>query len=221
MTRALAQEAGVVVAPTLASFDDLVRTFALLSRRSVGRRLGAVSNAGFECVAVGDNLGALELAAFGSATRERLGAILDSAGAGGVVDVHDPLDLTPMAGDGPFADAVEAILQDDAVDVALVGVVPFSAAIQTLPAGQGGEDLAAAGAIADRLAGVWRRSSKAWVTVVDAGRAYDPFAAALEAAGMPTFRTADAALAALGAVVEARLGREDEQGAIPAIPRFG
>ena len=43
------------------------------------------------------------------------------------------------------------------------------------------------------------------MTVVDAGPRYDPLARRLEAGGIPTFRTADAALRALGAVVEHRL----------------
>ena len=61
---------------------------------------------------------------------------------------------------------------------------------------------AAAEAIASRLVDLWRRSTKAWVTVVDGGPRYDPLAAALEAGGIPTFRTADAALRTLGAIVD-------------------
>lgn len=208
VTAALARQAGVVVAETIEAFDDLVRAFTLLHGRAVaGRRLGAMSNAGFECVAVGDNLGGLELVPFRGATRDRLAAILGAAGAGDVVDVHDPLDVTPMAGDAAFAEAVEAVLADEAVDVGVVGVVPFTAALATLPPGPGGDDLGAPGSVADRLLSLWRRTTKAWVVAVDAGPAYDPFARALEAGGIPTFRTADAALRALAAVVEARLGR--------------
>jgi hypothetical protein len=40
--------------------------------------------------------------------------------------------------------------------------------------------------------------------VVDAGGPYDPMAAMLEEAGIPTFRTADRALRALAAWVGAR-----------------
>ena len=64
ITSALARQAGVIVAETLEAFDDLVRTLVLLDGKAVaGPRLGAMSNAGFECVAIADNLGALSAGA--------------------------------------------------------------------------------------------------------------------------------------------------------------
>ena len=60
--RELARAVGVTIADTPAAFDDLVRTFALLDGRPAGgRRLGATSNAGSECVTIADHAGALEL----------------------------------------------------------------------------------------------------------------------------------------------------------------
>jgi acyl-CoA synthetase (NDP forming) len=166
-----------------------------------------MSNAGFECVAIADNLGALALAPFATATRERLAAILAEEGIGDVVEVHDPFDLTPMGDDATFEAVAEAILADDGVDIGLVGNVPFTAALQTLPAtADGGEDLTGPDAIAARLVGLWQRTTKAWVAVVDAGPLYDPLVRVLEFGGIPVFRTADAALRALAAVVERRLG---------------
>ena len=206
----LARGAGVVMAESLEAFDDLLRTFVRLDGRTVGgRRLAAISNAGFECVAIADNLGSLRPAKLDAATERRLAAILGEAGLAEVVDVHNPFDITPMGDDATFAKIAETILADDGVDVGLVGDVPFTAALRTLPAGTagapGGENLAAPGAIASRLVDLWRRTTKAWVTVVDAGPRYDPLAGALEAGGLPVFRTADAALRALGAVVERSL----------------
>ena len=202
ITGQLARQAGVIVADTLDEFDDLARTLVLLDGRTVaGRRLGAMSNAGFECVVIADNLGDLEVAPFTERTTERLAAILAEAGLGDIVDIHDPFDLTPMGGDATFAAVAEAILADEGVDIGLIGDVPFTAALQTLPGATGnGEDLAAAGAIATRLVDLWQRTTKAWVAVIDAGDRYDPLAMALEAGGIPTFRTADRALRCLGAV---------------------
>jgi acyl-CoA synthetase (NDP forming) len=204
VTAGLAAQAGIVMASTLEEFDDLVRTFTQLSGRTAhGRRLGALSNAGFECVTIGDNLGALELAAFDPATTRRLGEILVDAGIGDVVDVHDPLDLTPMADDAHFVAAAEEILRSAGVDVGLIGNVPFTPALRTV-AVPGEEALDAPGGVAGRLLDLWRRTDKAWVTVVDAGPLYDPLARILEAGGIPTFRTADAALRALEAFVLSR-----------------
>jgi len=65
VTRQLAHSAGIVIADTVEDFEDLTRLFAFLGNKTVGgTRLGAVSNAGFECVAMADNLGVLKLVDF-------------------------------------------------------------------------------------------------------------------------------------------------------------
>ena len=46
------------------------------------------------------------------------------------------------------------------------------------------------------------------VTVVDSGKLYDPLADALEAGGLPVFRSADRAVRTLGKYVEGRLYAE-------------
>jgi acyl-CoA synthetase (NDP forming) len=206
--RALARQAGVIVADSLDEFDDLVRAATLLHGREVGgRRLGAMSNAGFECVAIGDNVGSMGLGPFDGATAARLGSLLAGVGAGEVVDVHNPLDVTPMAGDAAFVALAEAVLASPEVDVGVIGIVPLTATLQTLvPGADHAEDVASPGAVAAGLVDVWRRTSKAWVAIVDGGPLYDPFVAALEAGGIPVFRTADRAMRALDAVVRHRLG---------------
>ncbi len=99
VTRALFAQAGAIVAQTLDEFDDALSAFTLLRGKDRGgSRLGALSNAGFECVAAADNLGRLELASFCDATKARLAVAFAKAGIGDIVDVHNPLDLTPMAG---------------------------------------------------------------------------------------------------------------------------
>ena len=107
------------------------------------------------------------------------------------------VDVTPIAGDEAFAGAVEVLLTDPAVDVGLVGCVPLTGALTTLPE-ERGEGLAGSEAVAARLGRVWSESDKPWVAVVDAGSLYDPFAARLEELGIPTFRSVDRALRLLG-----------------------
>jgi acyl-CoA synthetase (NDP forming) len=206
-TRALAEQAGVLVADSLDEFDDLVRTATLLAGRTIaGRRLGAISNAGYECVAIGDNVGTLVPVAFPPDTAQRIGDLLASVGAGSLVDVRNPLDATPMTGEATFIALAETILGSPGVDVGVVGVVPLAPTVRTLPPGPGhDEDLGAPDAVAASLVDLWHRTTKAWVAIVDAGSLYDPFAAVLEAAGMPVFRTADRAMRALGRIVTHRL----------------
>ena len=194
--RALCAGAGVVVADALEDFEDLVLLFSRLGRRTVsGWRLAAVSNAGFECVAIADSLGRFSLPAFSTDTECRLKEIFVRSRIDQVVDVHNPIDLTPMTGDQAYAQVVETLLQDAGADAVVVGVVPLTAALNTLPPGDGhGEDLARAGNLTSRLATLCHDHGKPWLVVVDAGGLYDPMVRALESAGIPVFRSADRAL---------------------------
>ncbi len=205
VTRQLARAAGVAWAETPAEFDDLLRTFTLLDGRpAAGRRLGAVTNAGSECVTIADHAGSLSLARFSAATERALGDLLVPAGITSVVDVHNPLDLTPIAGASIAGAAARIILEADEVDAGIVGAVPMADSIETLPPGEGHlEDLTRPGALADVLADLWRTTSKPWIAVVDAGPLYEPFRDQLAAAGIPVLGTADAATRALAAWCEA------------------
>lgn len=200
VTRELARCAGAVVAESLADFQDLVRLFCRLRGKPArGLALGALSNAGFESVAFADNLVPFHLATFAPETTRRLEELLASRQLTGVVAAHNPLDVTPIFDDEAFAAAARWVLDDPGVDAGIVGCVPLTGALSTLPpGGERGEDLAREGAVASRLTQLAADSSKPWVAVVDAGPLYDPLARFLEEGGIPTFRTADRALRLLG-----------------------
>jgi acyl-CoA synthetase (NDP forming) len=217
VTRAMCEQAGVILAESLADFDDLVSVSALLRDCDPpGMRLAAMSNAGFESVAIADALErGMRLVSFAETTTERIRNVLAQARIDTLVDVHNPLDVTPMAGDTAFAEIVALLLADDQVDAAVVGCVPMTGALSTLPAGSGyREDLGAAESVVSRLAALRQISRKPWVAVVDAGALYDPMAAALERESIPTFRTADRAVRVLSLLARQKAhglqdGRED------------
>ena len=205
LARELAVEAGVLVASRLDDFVDLIRLGTRLRGRPLGRRLGAVSNAGYECVAIADNVGPFTLPAFSEATVARLRDVLQRARLDRIVDVRNPLDVTPLLGDAGFEAAARAVLEDANVDVGIVGCVPMTPALATLAAGPGHEeDLTRADSVASRLARLAGETMKPWVAVVDAGPLYSPFADALAAAGIPTFRSADRALEVLAVYCRGR-----------------
>ena len=210
VTRQLARAAGATWAETPAEFDDLLRTFTLLDGRpAAGHSLGAATNAGSECVTIADHAGVLTLARFSPDTERALGELLVPAGVTSVVDMRNPLDLTPIARSPIVGAAARIILEADEVDAGIVGMVPMADTIETLPTGEGhDEDLDRPGAIADVLADLWRTTSKPWIAVVDAGALYDPFRDRLVAAGIPVLGTADAATRALGAWCDATVPRQ-------------
>jgi acyl-CoA synthetase (NDP forming) len=206
VTKALFAQAGAVVVDSLEEFDDALTTFALLRGKKVhGRRLGAVSNAGFECVAIADNLGSLELASFSPESAPRLEAIFERANIGEIVDIHNPIDLTPGAGDAAYDESFRAVLDDPNVDCGIVGIVPLTPKMNTLAPAPAlhGEDVRRDDSLAARYGKLMVESVKPWVAAVDAGRLYDTLAVELEHRGVPVFRTADRALKMLNIWIKA------------------
>jgi acyl-CoA synthetase (NDP forming) len=203
VTRALLEGVGAVVAETLDDFDDALSTFHLLRKKrrptAAAPTLGAVSNAGFECVAFADNLGSLRLGTYAQKTVSKLKRIFADARISEIVDVHNPIDLTPMAGDLAYEESLRATLEDPGMDSGIVGIVPLTVMMNTLAADPGthGEDVSRDDSIAARYGALMRENDKPWVAVVDSGALYDPLTWALTAQGVPTFRTADRALAML------------------------
>ncbi|MBP6716056.1 MAG: acetate--CoA ligase family protein, partial [Acidobacteria bacterium] len=207
VTRELARAAGAVIADTLDDFTDLVSLFTLLGDRPVhGRRVGAVSNAGYECVAFGDHLRTLELPTLTPSTEARLKVLLDNSHVSGIMDVHNPLDLTPMLDDAGYAAAARYVLADDHVDVGVIACVPVTSALSTLaPDPSHTEDVCGYDAIGSRLVRLNEETTKPWVAVIDAGPLYDPLARRLSTGGIPTFRSSDRAMRLLSVFVEKRM----------------
>ena len=208
--KAVLESAGAIVAESLFDFESFVKGLVDLADKSVrGRRVGLMSNAGFESVIMADSLGngdRLELASFSAATKKRLAAILAPLGIDKLQDVKNPLDVTPVADDAAFCACAQAILEDPGVDAAVVSPVPMTPAMQTLAPGEGhAENIFHEGSTSSRLIRIARETDKPFVVNIDAGQAYDPLAAHLEAAGVPVFRRSDEAVKFLRAYVNARL----------------
>ncbi len=207
-------EAGAFVANTFDEFSDFLQLSVRLRGKTIhGNRLAAVSNAGFESVGMADSIrgdtAQLELATFSPGTRARLAELLGTFRLDGLVDVKNPLDVTPMATDEAFAALVGALLDDQGVDAAVAGVVPLTPAMQTLPPGpQHQENVNDPASIAGRLATTAARTGKPLVAVVDSGVLFDPLAEALAAGGLPVFRAADRAVRSLRRWIAIKLRNE-------------
>jgi acyl-CoA synthetase (NDP forming) len=209
VTRGVLDQIGVVVAESLDEFDDLLTAFTLLrGKKAHGWRLGAVSNAGFECVAFADNLGRLTLAELTPPTQARLKKVFAEARISEIVDVHNPLDITPMSDDAAYGESFAAIVEDSRVDAGIVGIVPLSVRMNSLArADHHGEDVTRDGSLAQRYGDLIKSGDKPWVAVVDSGELYDPLTRELERRGVPTFRTADRALKVLNTWLKAKCAR--------------
>jgi acyl-CoA synthetase (NDP forming) len=197
VTKALFENIGAIVCDSLDEFDDAVRTFTLLEgRKAKGNRLGALSNAGFECVAFADNLSGMELARFSESTNVILAKVLEDAGISDIVDLHNPLDITPMGSDDAYDRSFRAIVADENTDLGIVGIVPFTSRMNSLAAepARHKEDVRLPDSIANRYGSLLSETQKPFVAVVDTGALYDPLVRILERHGIVVFRTADRAL---------------------------
>jgi acyl-CoA synthetase (NDP forming) len=196
-------QAGAFVASDFGEFSDFLRvTLPLRGKKASGNRLAAISNAGYESVGMADSIccgdAELVLPSFEAPTVEALTKILSDSRLDALVDVKNPFDVTPMAGDTVFTDIIVEVLGDRGVDAAVVGIVPLTPAMQTLAPGEGHrESINDPGSIAQLLPGAISTSDKPVVAVIDSGDLFDPLVEALRAGGLPVFRSADRAVRAL------------------------
>ncbi len=208
--RAVLEASGAFVADDLAEFEAALQNLLFLwEKKPRGKRVGLISNAGFECVILADSLKnrySLELATLSKRTSGRLSGILSPLGIDRLQDVRNPLDVTPVADDAAFAGCVEALLDDEGVDCAVVSPVPMTPALQTLPPGEvHQENIYQPESIAHRLVDIYQKSSKPFVVNIDAGGAYQPLVDLLVGKGVPVFRHSDSALRFLSKFVHLRL----------------
>lgn len=196
--QAAAAQAGALVTDTFKEFEQLLElATALHSRKVGGVRIGAVSNAGFETVGMADAIRGqryeIEMAELSAASTARLAAVLGRHGLERLVNARNPLDVTPMASEEVYEEAARVLLESDEVDAVVVGIVPLTSALATVPG-----ELEAAGSLAERLPRVFAETEKPMIAVVDSGARYVPLVHALRRGGVPVFPSADQAIRSLG-----------------------
>jgi acyl-CoA synthetase (NDP forming) len=119
-----------------------------------------------------------------------------------IIGLRNPLDLSPMASDEIFDLCLRAMLEDEHIAAAIISAVPLTWMMQTLPPGEGyNESIYSEGSIVSRLIRIKKEYEKPFICVIDCGKEYDPMAEALEAGGVPIFRTADRAVRLLRKII--------------------
>lgn len=210
VARAICEEAGVIVADSILDFENYVKNLSFLADKIIrGNRIALISNAGFECVTMADNLKndqEFVLAELSDKTKIKIAVLMEKLGIHRLQDVKNPLDTTPVADDAVFADCVSAMLRDENVDCAIVSPVPMTPSMQTLVPGRfHGENVYHPNSIAMRLIDVFNKSDKPFVVNIDAGDIFTPMVDCLEQAGVPTFKRADVAVKFLRKYINNRL----------------
>ncbi len=208
-------QAGALVTESHAEFDGLVNLAAFLHGKAIkGSRIAGVSPAGFETVGIADSLQAvdscLELARFSPMTRETVAHLFEQGGLTDIMDIHNPLDLTPGAPDLVYTGSLEALVADPQVDAIVTSVGSVSPATSATPALDTEEGFVAGPqSLARTLPGIVENSDKPLVVFNDAGRPHQAINQSLRDAGIPVFDSCSQAMGLLARYTAYRLRLAD------------
>lgn len=198
--------AGALVADSFAEFEQLLELSASLHNTRIrGSRIAAISNAGFETVGIADSVRAGRdsggLPPMPENVSTEIAAALSRHGLAGLVNVRNPLDLTPMANEAVYEAAANAMLASETYDALLISAVPLTPALATTPA-----ESALRKPFATTLTRIAKATNKPVIAVIDSGDQYRPLTRALRDSGLPVFNRADEATTRLTRYLEWRAG---------------
>jgi acyl-CoA synthetase (NDP forming) len=200
--RSLLCGAGALVAEDFDQFEDLTQLACFCHGRSPGQgRLFALSNAGFETAGMADNIhphGPVIAVVPEGDLAARLTETLKKHRLDSIVDVRNPLDVTPMAADAPLIEVAAAVLESPQADCLVAAGIPLTPAMKTLP------EEGLAGSFIAKLGELAQESGKPVVCSVACGSLYEPYVAEARKHGLPVFRSADRAVRALAAFMRVR-----------------
>ena len=205
------RHAGAIVAEDFNGFDDLFYIAGALQGKKIGgRRIGAISGAGFEAVGMADNIEsdsfALEMGALEEATVKNVEAILVAKKLDQLVEVRNPIDINPGADDEAHLQISEAFLQDPNIDAVVVGLDPTAPSVRALVESKlrPGHDIGDPKSTVHLMPPIVERNDKPLIGIVDGGTLYDAMAAGLMDRGVCIFRNCARGTKALVRYVEAR-----------------
>lgn len=204
-------QAGALVTENHDDFQGLMNLAAVLHDKSVtGHQVAGMSPAGFETVGIADSLQAtdskLSLSPFSADTNETIKALFKKGRLSDIMDVNNPLDLTPAAADFVYEGALQAIMADDNVDAVVMSVGTLAPGTKDKPllddplSFTGHDD-----SIVRQLPGLIRASEKPVVVFNDAGDSHRPINQYLEQHKIPVFPSCSRAMTLLGQYLDYRL----------------
>ena len=181
------------MARNFTEFQELILLAEAFRNDAVnGKRLGAVSGAGFEAVGMADSIQSdeysMSLGAYAESTRSAMQSCINEKHLDKLVTIANPLDINPGADDEVHAHMAELMLNDEGIDAVVIGLDPHSPVTHTLAETDvEAFRMDAPGGILERLSAVRERFRKPLVAVVDGGAQFEPFRNALRERNIPVF----------------------------------
>ncbi|MDD4004623.1 MAG: acetate--CoA ligase family protein [Elusimicrobiaceae bacterium] len=195
----LLEQAGAFVADTLEEFEDYAQMCAGYAAHGRGTgRLFILSNAGFESAAMADNIkpGSYLKPVYPSdGLKAKLAELLRAGKIDGIVDVNNPMDVTPMGPDFVLSGIAEAVLASGEYDAMIISPVPLTVVMKSIPSeGFGSKD-----GLPAKLGELARRYKTPVAFCAAAGDLYGPYRQAMAKEGLAVFTSADRCLRAFSA----------------------
>lgn len=204
-------QAGALVADTLEEFDGLINLAAILHDKEVtGYNIGALSPAGFESVGIADSLQSrdsiLKLPTFSEKTMAAIADQFSRTGLTGIMEVKNPLDISPAAPDEVYLASIRAMLADEGIDAVVTSLGSLSPSTSDTPdpeqaAGWSGSAMS----MTTLLPQLQAESVKPLIVFNDAGRAHEPMNESLRRRGVPVFDNCSLAMTLLARYTAYRL----------------
>ena len=203
VTKLILERAGAWVAETFDDFND----YALLACHFAGFEIKNhntffVSNAGFEVAGMADSVkSGISAALNDKGLKAELEKVLVDFKLDSIVDVKNPMDITPMASDRAIGETINKALASPEFGGAVVSMVPLTAAMDTLPKGENHPDNMERSFLKEAAAAA-KSLRKPLIFCVAAGTLYEPYCAYALELGLPVFRSADRAVAVYSKYLE-------------------
>ncbi|MFC1725866.1 acetate--CoA ligase family protein [candidate division KSB1 bacterium] len=215
VAKKLFEDTGVYVAEEFAEYQDLLMLFSLLSDTNLDFNkdyacTSALSNAGFEKCAIGDNIYDTEklpyfnIAKMEPASIKKIEEVFINFKIADFMDISEILDMTPIANDEVFGTVIETILKDKNVDAGIFSIVPETVMLNTLDSVKD-ENIHDADSIIQRLIKIKKSTDKPFIVPFESGRLYEPVRKILLENGIPVFPLVDHAVRVFGKYLRYRM----------------
>lgn len=209
VAKTLMEKAGAMVCDDFDEFCDMVALFSYFAQSKIeNTNVFFISNAGFESAGMADSAKICVAADPDKNLSDKMLSILKKYKIDSIVDVKNPLDVTPMASDEVIASLAESVIKDPNYSSVIISMIPLTAAMHTLPKGAQWPDNMSENSFLVKISHTVKQSKKPVIFCVAAGNLYEPYRDMAASFGIPVFLSADRAVKMLEKYFDYKLKRQ-------------
>jgi acyl-CoA synthetase (NDP forming) len=195
VSKILMEKAGALVCEDFDEFCDMAYLFSYFSNYELkNKNTFFISNAGFETAGMADSISSLVPMEIDKNTYMEMEKILKEHKLDSIVDIKNPMDITPMAGDAAIEAIISKVMQSDKCSSIIVSMVPLTAAMHTLSKNDKWPDDMEKNSFLIKISAIMKELKKPVIFCVASGELYNPYCRLAMEKGFVVFRSADRAV---------------------------